>query len=298
MGLPASGKTTRARQIVGVTGNTVRINKDDLRSMTFNNIWSSSREKSIIAIRNSIIDSAMQRNLNIVVDDTNLHPKHYETFKRIVKEWNSVSENPKYTLEIDDSFLSVSPHECIERDKKREISVGSKVIWDMYRKYIKGTEKDPIKKPDAPEWNNDLPSAIICDLDGTLALMQDRSPYDASRAGEDIPNFPVVDLVQTYRNRGVEVVFVTARENSSDGSYYEITDNWIRKFVFSDGNFSLIMRENGDHRKDSIVKKEMYEQEILNNWNIMFVVDDRPQVIRMWKELGLFVLNVGDCIDF
>lgn len=306
VGLPASGKSTYAREVVETTGNTTRINKDDLRSMCFNGVWTGKREKQIIAMRNSMISTLMREGHNIIIDDTNLHPVHVNQISRMVTEFNenvlsdSLRQSMSYKFEVNDSFLSVSPHDCIERDKDREKSVGANVIWDMYRKFIKGKEKDPLKKTNSPDWNDELSTAVVCDLDGTIAQMTERSPYDASRAMEDLPILPVVDLVRTYRNnRKVEIIFVTARENSEDGSNYEITNNWLKKFVFPDGNFTLIMRQHGDHRKDSVVKREMYDNHIQGRFNVLVVVDDRPQVVRMWKdELGLFVLNVGDCIDF
>jgi hypothetical protein len=52
------------------------------------------------------------------------------------------------------------------------------------------------------------------------------------------------------------------------------------------------MRKSGDLRKDSIVKQEIYEQFILNQYNTAFVLDDRDQVVRVWRDLGLTCLQV------
>ena len=58
--------------------------------------------------------------------------------------------------------------------------------------------------------------------------------------------------------------------------------------------FELIMRAAGDMRKDSIVKAELFFEHIEPNYNVMMVIDDRPQVIRMWTDIGLDVINVGN----
>jgi hypothetical protein len=55
------------------------------------------------------------------------------------------------------------------------------------------------------------------------------------------------------------------------------------------------MRKAGDGRKDTIVKKEMFLELVHPNYNVEFIVDDRPSVCRMWREeIGLKVLQVGD----
>ena len=53
----------------------------------------------------------------------------------------------------------------------------------------------------------------------------------------------------------------------------------------------LLMRKADDVRKDSIVKREMYEEHIKGKYNVKFVFDDRPQVVKTWRELGLFVFD-------
>ena len=48
-----------------------------------------------------------------------------------------------------------------------------------------------------------LRSAVLCDIDGTVALRGDRSPYDTMRVSEDQPNDDVIDhtrAVSRHRN--------------------------------------------------------------------------------------------------
>ncbi len=88
----------------------------------------------------------------------------------------------------------------------------------MWKKFIgkHGKLKDPRSETivgianigEPIEWVDGLPEAILCDLDGTLALMGDRSPYDASRCDElDKPNWPVIECVKAMYARGVKVIF-------------------------------------------------------------------------------------------
>ena len=53
----------------------------------------------------------------------------------------------------------------------------------------------------------------------------------------------------------------------------------------------MFMRPKDDYRKDSLVKKEIYNNE-LSKYNVLFVYDDRNQVVDMWRELGVKVFQV------
>jgi hypothetical protein len=57
------------------------------------------------------------------------------------------------------------------------------------------------------------------------------------------------------------------------------------------------MRRTGDRRKDSVVKRQMYERTVAGKYDVLFVLDDRNQVVDMWrKELNLacFQVDYGD----
>jgi hypothetical protein len=75
----------------------------------------------------------------------------------------------------------------------------------------------------------------------------------------------------------------------------ESTRQWLSENVgdWTDSRM-LLMRPQGDMRKDTLVKKEIYHKYIEGRYNIDYVIDDRDQVIRMWEfELGLDVIKVG-----
>jgi hypothetical protein len=53
------------------------------------------------------------------------------------------------------------------------------------------------------------------------------------------------------------------------------------------------MRKYGDYRKDYVVKREIYEQLIAPDYDILCVLDDRNSVVDMWREIGLTCLQVA-----
>jgi hypothetical protein len=88
---------------------------------------------------------------------------------------------------------------------------------------------------------------------------------------------------------GHHIVFCSGR--TDDGR--EATERWLERHVAVPYE-ALFMRVTGDSRKDSIVKKEIFEREIRHRWRITGVFDDRAQVVRMWRALGLTVFQVAD----
>ncbi len=274
IGLPASGKSTWAKQKVDKSPNGIkRVNKDELRAMLDNSYFSKGNEKFVLDIQDQIIKAALENGKHVIVDNTHLSAKHEARIRKLIKGLA--------VLEIVD-FRHVPLETCIERDLKRFNSVGEKVIRDMYNQFIA-----PPRSPQ-PIYNPALPDVILCDLDGTLALIGDRSPYDAAKCELDRVNEPVRSILATS---GKAIVFVSGREDK----FKPQTLAWLAKHKISFE--ALHMRKSGDQRKDSIVKKEIYDEFILNQYNVAFVLDDRDQVVRLWRDLGLTCLQV-DYGDF
>jgi predicted kinase len=272
VGLPASGKSTFANDLLLKNkGTWVRSNKDLLREMAHASHWSKSNEKFILKLRDQIILMALEDGKNVVVDDTNF-AHHIDHIRELVKGLAIV--------EVNDSFLKVPVEECIRRDLMRLRSVGKDVILEMYRKYVQ------VVVP-APELDPNLPNAIIVDMDGTLSLLNGRSPYDASKCDRDLANQPVLDTVLLWQQT-LQVIIMSGRTDDCRPQ----TEQWLAQYgVKPTGVF---MRATGDQRKDSIIKQELFDRHILGKYNIKFVLDDRNQVVDMWRSLGLTVFQVAE----
>ena len=105
---------------------------------------------------------------------------------------------------------------------------------------------------------------------------------------------PVVrDLLLTYFNSGRLIMFVSGRHNK------EVTKNWINKYLpCMKDRYEFFCRGEGDFRKDSIIKKEIYDNYIKDKFFVEFVLDDRLSVLKMWtEECGLFTLNVNQFLE-
>lgn len=270
-GLPASGKSTYAKGLVSKNHNWVRVNKDDLRAMMNNGEFSGKLEKQVVKTEREIAENALKIGKSVVIDDTNFNPTHEEFFRQLAKS---------YKAEFDVEFFNTPLEICMIRDNERPNGVGETVIRKMYNQYLK-------PKPAVYEWNEELPTAIICDIDGTLAHMKDRGPYDWSRVGEDEVDPIIKNLLKILKEKYV-IILVSGR----DGCCMDETKQWLEDNSIRYDQ--LLMRGTGDNSPDIIVKKAIFDVYIKDNYNIEFVLDDRNQVVEMWRSLGLKCLQVQD----
>ena len=269
-GLPASGKTTYARELVDK--GWLRVNKDDLRAMLDNGKFSKNNEGFVLSLRDEIIIRGLTNGRNVVVDDTNLDPKHEIQLQSIAEE---------FLADFEVRFFNTDIMTCIERNKNRENPVPEKVIYDMYSKYLMPKSTEPVPYDDTKD------ECIIVDVDGTLSHINNgRNPYDASSASSDELDDAVASIVAMSYQNGYTVIILTGREAKNR----EVTKNWLEEngVPFDE----LYTRADGDYRKDAIVKQELYEKHIKNRFNVKFILDDRNQVCDMWRSIGLKCLQV------
>ncbi len=277
-GLPASGKSTFAKKEVDFQhGLYKRINKDDLRAMLDNGKWSKRNEEFILQVRDTLIVAALKEGYSVIVDDTNLAPKHETHLRELVK---MIGQELKQEIEVlIQDFTNVSLEECISRDQKRPNYVGEKVIKQMYNQFLK-------PKPQVIKHRAELQPAIICDIDGTLALFGDANPYDRDFSKDKL-NEAVANIL-AYTPVGYRRIIVSGRKDT----YREVTFNWLISHGIRVDE--LYMRKADDNRKDSIVKQGIYDSFIKDKYNVEFVLDDRNQVVEMWRQNGLMCLQVSD----
>lgn len=297
-GLPGSGKTTFARAWVASSPTTrARVNRDDLRAMCHDGTFVQQRaetvgtERAIIAARDAAITALLGRGLDVINDDTNLP-------QRVARDLRRLAERAGVSFSVVD-LTDVSVDECIRRDAARARVVGEAVIRDHWQRFVRN---QPHPLPLADELTSPLSAplvpyvvpkgglpVVIVDIDGTVALAGARSPFDETRVHEDRPNHPVVSTVRALHASGLGVVFMSGR---TDGCR-EATERWLREHV-AVPYLALHMRAAGDMRKDAIVKAELFDAHVRHAYRVALVLDDRQQVVDMWRSLGLTVFQVAE----
>jgi hypothetical protein len=107
--------------------------------------------------------------------------------------------------------------------------------------------------------------------------------------GQDSVNQPIADLVTVYaKAAGVAVILVSGRDSVCQPE----TEQWLAENAIP--YTELWMRPPGDTRKDTIVKAEIYKKHIKGQYNVLFVLDDRDQMVQAWRRLKLTCLQVAD----
>lgn len=274
-GLPASGKSTWANTYCFNDLNTIRLNKDEIREELGNLPWSREFEAKVLETQRTRGLKYIELGKSLIIDDTNFASKHEDYWREVAKKYNYEFEIKVFDTPVD---------ECIRRDATRQKSVGYGVIMDMYKKYIK---PNYLKFDDRfiLKQNNKLDRAIICDLDGTLALINGRSPF-ADNYSSDILNESVSDIISNYWFMGYDIILLSGRMETGRAS----TISWLKDKGIEYTH--LYMRAANDYRSDNVVKKELYEKYIKDQYYIDFILDDRDSVVKMWRELGLLCLQV------
>ena len=280
-GVPAAGKSTWAREFIKGKKDWVIVNRDSIRDGR-GDYWIPEQEEYISDLEEYHVTRALERGLNVIIDATNLNPKTIAKWKQVAKQFSIEPEWIEFTITY---------QEAIERDSKRERPVGKGVIRDFFNKYYPDmicsmSDERIIKMP-----QNELPYAVICDIDGTVALRNNRSPFDYSKVCEDTFDPRMLEVLYTFIESGVKIIFVTGREDVDDCK--ELTIKWLDKNIaYSESGWDLIMRPKGDYRSDAEIKKEIYDKYIKDKYNVMCVFEDRDKVVKMWRDEGLLCNQV------
>ncbi len=286
IGIPASGKSTWSKEYVRKHENWVRVNRDMFRLMLKDaQMCEPKIEDMITTLMYSTIETCLMRKQNVIVDNTNLKKKYIDA---IVNKF-------KYSADIEYQLFDISLEKAIERDKSRDGTVGAGVIERMYKDYkrliddfdfqgVKMIETRPIIVPD---FSSELPHAVIFDIDGTLAHMKNRGPFEWDKVFRDEVNHIVSEQIDFHRSKGRKILLVSGR----DATCEKETRDWMEYYEIKFDE--LFLRPENDFRKDTVIKRELYENNIRDKYNVLAVYDDRLGVLDMWNELGIFTYNVN-----
>ncbi len=134
---------------------------------------------------------------------------------------------------------------------------------------------------------------IIVDIDGTLANIEHRRIHlsqknDWKLFNEKMPfdsvNVWCKTIIDQFKSE-YKIILITGRE----ALYEEVTCNWLRNnSIHYD---AIFFRPEKDYREDSVVKKEIFINHLRDRFIPLFIVDDRLQVVKMWRGLGLVCLQ-------
>jgi predicted kinase len=274
-GIPGSGKSTW-RESTGLA----YINRDELREQN-----KGATEKQISKLQDDFVRNNIQSGIDFVIDNTHIRSRSYSSYVTLAQQNGYDVEIKEFKTDLITCLLRVS-----QRERKVPFSIILKMAHDS------GWYEQDLKQYFGAERNKR--KAIIVDLDGTLCdinhrrehVIQKPKNWKAFFAGisEDKVNRAVYDISQSYYTLGDKVILVSGRGEE----YRNETEAWLKK-----NNVKyhwLLMRPYNNREDDDIIKENIYRTYIEPYFNVLFVLDDRKRVGRMWYRIGLTVFMVGD----
>jgi predicted kinase len=296
VGVSGSGKSTYARELQASTKNSVIVGRDPIRTMLFNLSDEGhsdyykmpdlrEREKEVTLAEEASIYNFLRAGKTVIVDNTHLKIEYLTAYH-------------KYRVPVEYVLVEEDLFTCLTRDKMRSRKVGDEVIKSQYANLYHLKKKfdfspyspEPMQSAKMPIDPNKQ-NCVIFDIDGTLALMDGRSPFDWSRVGEDKINPSVYEMYQilSYAQEIFELKLMIV--SGRDGKCMQETKEWLKKHSI---NYDRIyLREIGDTRKDSLIKEEIWK-DIEKEYNILCMFDDRNQVVDHARSLGYSVFQVAE----
>ncbi len=301
-GLPGSGKNYVAEKMAREHGGRI-VDRDMIRHMLYQSYWDPEciDEKVVTETQNTLIDEGLRMQENVYVPDMNLR-NQYVT--RLIEKAIAFGSNWE-VVDLTDVDLEVCRWRNATHDRRLVGKVvPDHVIVDLHQRFIKGKEYPlPITFPKPKAVSNRYetyvpdvtkPDAIIIDIDGTLARMVDRGPYDEHLVGNDELIEPVARMAKHASDAGVIPIFMSGRTDGCE----EPTGDWLvgkMPWLYDAPDWDLFMRRSVEDRgrPDDDVKYDLFMREVAPHYNVLYTVDDRDKVVAMWRSIGLVCAQVA-----
>lgn len=286
VGIPASGKSHYAikRRHYDINPKTYVSERDEIRSEHFckfgdlnNYKFSKAKEKKVTEIQEDLIRKAISRGFNVIVSDTNLNKSTRDRLEQLSR---LLGIEPTYKL------FKTPLATCIKRNAKRHHTVPESVLIRMQKKmreycgeFVQGENVDC------------LTEVVIFDIDGTLAKMNGRSPFEWHRVYEDLPRREVVNYNKLLTRANQRVIVLSGRDSVCRLE----TERWL--IDNGVGYAELFMRPEGDNNPDWQIKEELFDKHIKGRYYVSHIVDDRKMMVEHWQSMGFSVFDVGNGIS-
>lgn len=291
-GVSGSGKSTQAEIILESlrqkSSIATYINRDNTRKEVLDmkqdqNLWNSYKlnkkiEIQVTSVCNQQLMQAILDRKDLVIDNTHLNLKERNHLVKYLKFKN-------YDIQLVNCTYTDLLYHYIKNNKLRiNVLPSSGIINDQFiRQCI----------------NKDLPISTfkeakiaLVDIDGTIAYNDGhRNYFDYTKVDRDEPIKHTIEVIKAlYETNRVDYIqFLSGR----DSSCYDLTLKWLEDQGFDMSVHNLFMRLKNDRRKDTIIKKEILDNCLINK-EILYVFDDRNQMVDLWHDLKMPIFNVGD----
>ena len=291
VGISGSGKSTRAKEIMDAAkGKAIIVSRDKIREMLFGYTEETigeyyksdfmKKEPLVSKVQDSLIRKGIALRKDVIVDNTHLKRSY-------------LNDLTKYGVGVETELCVAHVTQCLERDEIRLRSVGKSIILQQ-NEQLKvmldhdGNIPDVLEPKDLTikqNWNGHR--AYIFDIDGTLAHMKDRSPYEYDKVETDEVDQIVRGQLHLLQEDGYKIIICTGR----DAVCTEKTLTWLGDNDIAFDEFYI--RPEGSKEPDFVVKERMW-RDICENYYIEGMFDDRNQVVDHARQCGFKVFQVAE----
>ena len=274
-GLPGSGKSTYYRENLS---NYLRFNRDDARLDN-----PTLKEHQIAALEKKFMKDNTDK--NVCIDNCHLWWSLFNKILMAQDLWYEVSWVDMFDVLFPwdkgnvakNLYLDLSLRQNSEREWNAKVP--ESVIYQMFLENY---------------WDNDFVwPVVVVDIDWTIANIDHRLHYMETKPKDhnsfyaevknDSPINDVISLANTLSSE-YTIIYVSGRRNQT---YRDTKERMGKHWVLYD---FILMRNWRDHRPDTEVKREIYDR-CLKDLNVVMVMDDRPCVQAVWRDLWLRVLD-------
>lgn len=265
-----SGKSYLAKRLLEVfPKKIVRVNKDSLRKMAFHK-WFGKGENLINSAEIAIVREALRQGFSVIIDDTNLTPKHVNMWETIISCIDNIS------------FIHVniesSLEDCIKKDSSR---IGKERVFRpiIEKQFLLAKKVDWGVRP-----------VLIVDIDGTIAdstwrLKKRRLNYNEwqQSCSEDLP---IVKNLEHVKKMAIThtIIIVTGRS-------VEIANKTISWLMYHQVKFNhFYMRNKNDYRTNKLVKKEILDLIISSGLSVNqveYAMEDDLEIQELYLSYGI-----------
>ncbi|SVA66723.1 uncharacterized protein METZ01_LOCUS119577, partial [marine metagenome] len=121
-------------------------------------------------------------------------------------------------------------------------------------------------------------NAIIVDLDGTLAILNNRGPFEWENVENDNLNRPIAELIAMSQKHSYKTIILSGRDEAAS----EKTIKWLNQndIIYD----KLYLRPSNNQMSNADYKRMIFINEIQAKYNVLFILEDLPEVVKMWRD--------------
>lgn len=294
--MSGSGKTSWAQQ--QMDNSKLLLSRDKTRKLLFDieegNLEYFQRtdlkecELLVSETLDDIIYNGLQKGIDIILDNVHLEKKYIED---ILFRWNHLSpiEIKLFPIKLEEAKEKVMSRNNWTDIEKCDYMDRHYSQFQNIKRELHGDRSFYPQSAPQVIFDKSKPPAFVFDIDGTLARKGDHDIYDDENLDLDTVIQEVSEILEALYTVGNRIIFVTGRGEESR----KATEQWLVGNGLWYPQSEMYMRPLNDQCSDAHIKEKIVLQDLIPNYNVKAVFDDRIDVSRNFHKLGIFVLNVN-----